>query len=599
VQYVVAQFLREFPGAITQLNMGEGKTRVILPMLLLSLAQPDLLLRLHFLSPLLGEAYHSMHRHLTASLMCRRLYLLPFHRDVRLEPQSVQRIYESLLRCKASLGAVCVAPAAAGQEATCAQLRRVIEEIPYLNLVDESDEILPKFELIYAVGSCCELPAGKKRWVGAQALLKQLQTSTKIAAILQDRNVARRLSVLIERGAGAFDDTRLLQGSCLEEVTMGLMRLLVEGVMDDPPYDMRWLRDHPLRETIVTFMTEGEKSLEWLDRQPNAQLVRQGCQLDQLLAMRGMLACGLLLHCMGRRHCVDYGVDRRRGRSRRVAVPYRASDTPAERAEYAQPDTMILLTHLSYYHDGLTVDEVREAVRVLLAQGPIAQREEYALWLRSVGLSTAEQGALDDVRKFDLSNELQLALLHTVYAHNMTAVDFWLATCVLSRESMQFPHRLVSSAFHLADNVQKRVTGFSGTKDNTLLLPLQMQQMHPECAELKGTDGRMLDLVRRCRRVICLDGSLPSKAVLELAVPEADALIDAGATMADLSNEQMAQRVLDLLPASSRFQGVAYFSLAGNAWYVTSRHGRRWAARPSVRRTPGCTSTRADAEART
>ncbi|KAJ1423382.1 hypothetical protein B484DRAFT_398675, partial [Ochromonadaceae sp. CCMP2298] len=416
--YVVTCYLSEHPGATIQLNMGWGKTRVILPMLLLSLAQSDLLLRLHFPSPLLGEAYHLLHRHQTASLMNRRMYMLSFHGDVRLEPQSVQRIYESLLRCKASLGAVCVAPG----EARAAQLRRVIVEIPFLDLMDESDEILySKFQLIYAVGSCCELPAGKERWAGAQALLKQLQTSTKIAAILQ------RSKCRVASGIAAGDG--------------------------------------------------------------------------------GLLACGLLLHCLCLRRLVEYGVDRRRGKNRLVAVPYRASDTPFDHAEFAQPDTLILLTHLSYYHDGLT-------------------REEYALWLRSAHLLTAEQGApLDDVRILDLSNELQLALLHTVYAHNMAAVDFWLATCVVPRD-----------AYHLADNVQKRVVGFSGTKDNALLLPLPVQQMHPECAELMGTDGRMLDLVRRCRRVICLDGSHPSKAVLELAVPEADALIDAGATMAGLSN---------------------------------------------------------------
>jgi len=255
VQYRVAHFLTEHPGAITQLNMGEGKTRVILPMLLLSMAQPDLLLRLHFLSPLLGEAYHFLHCQLTASLMNRRMYLMPFHRDVRLDPQSVQRMHESLLHCKASLGALCIAPEhrlslllkrdelamADGQEAMCTQLRKVIDELPYLDLLDESDEMLShKYQLIYAVGSCCELPAGKERWVGAQALLRQLQTSTKIAAILQDPDVARRLSAA-ERGAGAFDDTRLLQGPWLDAVTPELLRLLIEGVMDDPPYHMRWL----------------------------------------------------------------------------------------------------------------------------------------------------------------------------------------------------------------------------------------------------------------------------------------------------------------------------------------------------------------------
>ena len=96
-----------------------------------------------------------------------------------------------------------------------------------------------------------------------------------------------------------------------------------------------------------------------------------------------MLACGLLVHCLSRRHRVDYGIDERRGITRRTAVPYRGSNTPSDRAEYAQPDILILLTLLSYYHDGLTRDQIKEATRTLLALGPQAQEAEYTLWLSS------------------------------------------------------------------------------------------------------------------------------------------------------------------------------------------------------------------------
>jgi hypothetical protein len=36
----------------------------------------------------------------------------------------------------------------------------------------------------------------------------------------------------------------------------------------------------------------------------------EAVQLQQLLALRGLLACGLLLHCLQRRHLVDYGRNR-------------------------------------------------------------------------------------------------------------------------------------------------------------------------------------------------------------------------------------------------------------------------------------------------
>ena len=110
VQYKVANFLINNPGTITQLNMGEGKTRVILPMIVLALSQRKHIMRLHFLSPLLGEAVHFLRRHLTASLMTRRVYELPYHRGVPLTLEVANQMELSLRRCMATHGIVCVAP---------------------------------------------------------------------------------------------------------------------------------------------------------------------------------------------------------------------------------------------------------------------------------------------------------------------------------------------------------------------------------------------------------------------------------------------------------------------------------------------------------
>ena len=88
------------PGAITQLNMGEGKTRVILPMLILAMNDAELLIRLHFLAPLLGEVYDYLHRHLTASLANRKLCLVPFQRDVVIGEGDALVLLHSLLRLK-------------------------------------------------------------------------------------------------------------------------------------------------------------------------------------------------------------------------------------------------------------------------------------------------------------------------------------------------------------------------------------------------------------------------------------------------------------------------------------------------------------------
>ena len=132
-------------------------------------------------------------------------------------------------------------------------------------------------------------------------------------------------------------------------------------------------------------------------------------QINQLLALRGFLAYGIMERCLIARHRVDYGVDERRGTKRRVAVPYRASDTPSERAEYKHPEMLIVRTTLSYFHDGISRSEMKEGAKVLLSLGPIAQRAEYHLWLSSAIETMASKAvhlaALDSVDKLDLTNE--------------------------------------------------------------------------------------------------------------------------------------------------------------------------------------------------
>ena len=594
VQYHITQFCIDNPGAITQLNMGEGKTRIILPMLVLHLSQPERLVRLHFLSQLIDEAYYYLHRHLTASLMCRRLLRLPFHRDVKLTVQHVAMMHDCLTRCMRASGVVCVAPEhrlslqlkwhemrlASGKTDLIKQLP-LLDSLPYCDLLDESDELLHhKYQLIYAHGSNVMLPAGKQRWQSVQTLLGLLQTSPQVASILKQPNVARRLAVRDERGAGAFDDLRLLAGEALDSTREPLNQALASNLLADPPYHMRWLKGHALRIAIFKFVTNPKMSVEWLAEQDAAGDINQ-LQLDQLLATRGLLATGLLEHCLSRRHRVDYGVDARRGATRRVAVPYRASDTPSERAEYAQPDTLILLTHLSYYHSGVSRADLKEAVTVLLTLGQYAQKAEYALWLDSARttMSATQLNKLDNVNKLDVTSDVTLDLLHEVYRYNMAAMNYWLDACVLPRETMQFPNRLVANPFNLTDNPTGAVIGFSGTKDNHLLLPLHVSQRTPDGAdELLATDGKMCNLVLQNEEVVCLEEELiPSEAVIKLAIERsAAALIDAGATMAGLSNLEVARRVITKLPERSPLEGVVYFDKMEASWYVLNRRGRMW-----------------------
>lgn len=595
LQYLVARFCIRNEKTITQLNMGEGKTRVILPMLTRELANSEHLLRVHFLSPLLIEAYHFLHRTLTASLFPQRICVLPFNRDISMDVDRAIAMKTALNRIRESGGIVCVAP----EHRLSLELKwhetrlkdmhgstylrqelDAIRRMRYYDILDESDELLSfKYQLIYAEGSCARLPAGKERWVAIQAALHVLQFNDEVSLIFQKIG---KSSSDNRRRAGTFREIRLLMGEEMNQFQNQFLQAVASGILRNPPYHLRHLRDLPHRQALISFLTDKTKDMQWL----RSHFGMDDIPFDEgnmLLTIRGLLAYGMLEHCMSRRYRVDYGINDRRGKKRRVAVPYRASDTPSDRSEYAQPDILIIFTHLSYYYRGLTKELIKEATKSLLALGPIEQRSEYMIWLDLARdtMSAKELEALDNVVKIDTTCDTQVNMMYDVFRFNIAAINFWLGMCVLPRETMQFPQRLTANAFNLTDNPNGHIAGFSGTKDNRMLLPLQVQQKMPDSDEIRATDGKMLRTLLQNDVVITLTGNeeLNIQVIKTALGKGANALIDAGACMAGMSNDAVVKKVIDILKEKDiekSYEGVVYFSQSDSTWKVCSLDGRRW-----------------------
>jgi hypothetical protein len=79
---------------------------------------------------------------------------------------------------------------------------------------------------------------------------------------------------------------------------------------------------------------------------------------------------------------------------KKLAVPYRAAHTPSERSEFAQPDVALLLTHISYYADGLSMPQFEQVLQELLGMGDNAKRDHYRGWLQLLPPERIEPGAV-------------------------------------------------------------------------------------------------------------------------------------------------------------------------------------------------------------
>lgn len=222
-QYWVAAHLLDNPGHIVQLNMGEGKTRVILPMLVLAWANGDNLVRLNFLPALLDEAYAHLHACLCASALGRKLFVQPFHRDVQVAPASLAAMRASLAYCQLAGGMLLTTAERRlsmllkrkelwqkGQAELCAGLDE-LAALPYADVLDESDELLRHtYQLIYAAGAPAELPSQPARARACQSLLHALSSQGRSGAMgdpgaggRSGAQRARRQAGLLQGGAPA------------------------------------------------------------------------------------------------------------------------------------------------------------------------------------------------------------------------------------------------------------------------------------------------------------------------------------------------------------------------------------------------------------
>lgn len=84
------------PNSVLQLNMGEGKSSVIAPMVASALADGQRFVRVIVLKSLSNQMFQSLVQRLSG-LVNRRVFYMPFSRNRKLEPgqiKLVQGLYE-------------------------------------------------------------------------------------------------------------------------------------------------------------------------------------------------------------------------------------------------------------------------------------------------------------------------------------------------------------------------------------------------------------------------------------------------------------------------------------------------------------------------
>ena len=196
---------------------------------------------------------------------------------------------------------------------------------------------------------------------------------------------------------------------------------------------------------------------------------------------------------------------------------------------------------------------------------------EYDHWVRSgqdipvalrqlKGVNTEDRDQVDE-------------FLVPLFSRNKGVVDFYLSQRVFPQAAREFSSKLPTSAWDLMETKTNATTGFSGTNDSRYLFPTSITQEDPDF--LLGTNALALQhlLLPQNDHYECTEGDNGERelatAFLKRLVnqaPEIRVLLDVGAQMLELRNEELARHWLSLRPDAS---AAIFFNDSDNLTVIT------------------------------
>ncbi|KAI0318912.1 hypothetical protein OF83DRAFT_1113237 [Amylostereum chailletii] len=556
---VASQMIAPMTGknTVLQLNMGEGKSAVIVPFVSASLADGQRMVRVEVLKPLAKQMFNILTERL-GGVVNRRIFYMPFSRNIHVNEKQVRAIQELYEECMRQGGILVIQPEhilsfkLMGLDrllsASNAEDRRVSSalwqsqrwlDLNSRDILDESDELLHVlYQLIYTVGEQRPLEDHPYRWTTTQQVLTLVkQHATRL--LLEWPN---ELEISLDASVEKFPSIRITGPHIGDHLMDSIADDVIDGALPNVTFS---LLPPNIQSSARQFLTA--KSMA----DPAAyKILKDACSESSLwpalLLLRGLLnkGSGILLYALTeRRWRVDFGLDPSRSL---MAVPYRAKDVPSLKAEFGHPDVAVVLTCLSYYYGGLTTSQVLQCFDILFKLDNPSL--EYESWVR-VGGALIPEG----LRKLDGVNTIDTAqvdtLLVPLFRGNHLVVNFFLSNVVFPCEAKVFEHKLATSGWDLAESKTNVTTGFSGTKDNRYLLPTSITQQDSPSAVQRSTDALVLLhlLQPENNSYVCASGTIVDYLhKIEEQVPEIRVLLDVGAQMLDMENEELARCWLEM-----------------------------------------------------
>jgi hypothetical protein len=225
---------------------------------------------------------------------------------------------------------------------------------------------------------------------------------------------------------------------------------------------------------------------------------------------------------------------------------------PTLRSEFSHPDVAIALTAMTYYAGGLTEEQLLLSFNALFHTDD--PKVEYASWVEQDPTLPPHLRRLEGINTKDIRQFQEQ--VYPAFAHNRAVVGFFLAQLVFPKQAREFSRKLSASGWDLAANDKVHVTtGFSGTNDRRHLLPASIEQR--ALPQQYGTTAAVLQALLRPENnhyhcmVDKMGQPLGTSNFLDRLVkeePQIRVLLDVGAQMLELQNQELVAYWLSLRP---------------------------------------------------
>lgn len=572
--------------ATMQLNMGEGKSSVIVPIVATALADGSRLVRIVTTKPQEKQMFQMLVSKL-GGLLNRRVYRMPFSRALQPKEADAIMIDNMCRECMANGDVLLVQPEhilsfkLMGLECLITGKTTIGRSILHTqdffetssrDIVDESDENFSiKFELIYTMGMQRPVELSPRRWLCIQRVLDLVKTFAPQVALELPSSME-----VYESLPGSFPRTRILDYNGQQRLFNRVAKRICEDGLHGFPIARQ---PRPVREAVLRYLTEPSLSTYEISRVESQQMGGFWTESTSktLLLIRGLLGGGVLAFAFRqKRWRVQYGLDERRKPRTKLAVPYRAKDSPTLRSEFSHPDVVIILTCLSYYYGGIGNDDLFLALDHLLKsdQGDV----EYQEWVKDAPCLHTAFRQLCGINLKDRVQCIERVFPPLRYAKNV--IDYFLTHLVFPKEMREFPHKLSASGWDIGQFKTHPTSGFSGTNDSRMTLPLSVA--HLDLEEQKHTNALVLEhLLQPENSVMNIpvpvkDRTSTTESFLDMIAkmdPPAQVILDVGAQIIELSNQELAREWLERVQDHEKARAVVFFN-EDDELCVSDRNGR-------------------------